>query len=108
MNYLQQYITLNNLTCQDIATGTGYGYHSVQKTVKGVRRHPAIRTAIAEYLGLDPAKTWGRGSVVYLRRQVAVAANRAAQEKAEKARREFMKKYSFIATVPAQREAVNV
>jgi len=108
MNYLQKLIELRGLTCQDIAAGTGYGYHSVQKAVKGVRRQPAIRTAIADYLGLDAAKTWGSGSVIFLRRQVAIEANRVAKEKAEATRREFLKKYSDSAILPAKRRAVNV
>lgn len=108
MNYLKQLIELRGLTAQDIATATGFGYHSVQKNIKGVRRNLAIRTAIAECLELDPAKTWGRGAALYLRRLVAVEANRVAKEKAEVTRTEFIKKYSDSATLPAKRKAVNV
>jgi|SRR6185369_6478736 len=108
MNYLQRYIKIRGLSCQAIADSTGIGFHSIQKNVKGVRRNQAIREAIAKYLGLDPVKTWGHGSVVYLRKMVAVAANRAAEEKGQKARREFLEKYSDDATLPAKRKAVNV
>ncbi|OGW36124.1 MAG: hypothetical protein A2X58_08575 [Nitrospirae bacterium GWC2_56_14] len=108
MNYLQQLIDLRGLTCQDIATGTGYGYHSIQKTVKGVRRHPLIREAIAKHLHIDALRTWGRGSVLYLRKLVAVEANRVAEEKAKTARETFLAKYADHATLPAKRKAVNV
>jgi hypothetical protein len=108
MNYLQQLIEIRGLTAQDIATATGFGYHSVQKNVKGVRRNPQIRAAIAACLGLDPIKAWGRGAMIYLRRLVAVEANRVALEKAEITRTEFIAKYSESATLPANRKAVNV
>jgi hypothetical protein len=108
MNYLQRYIDVRGINCQDIATATGFGYHSIQKNVKGIRRNHNIRTAIAEYLGLDPEKTWSRGAVVYLRKMVAVAVNQMADEKAQKARREFLEKYSDDATLTAKGKAVNV
>jgi len=109
MNYLQRYIEVLGISCQDIATATGYGYHSIQKTVKGHRRSVPIRAAITQHLGLDNEKTWGRGSVVYLRRMVAVAANRMADEKADAARSKFLAKYGEDAgNVTAKRRAVNV
>lgn len=108
MNYLQQLIELRGMTVQDLATALNLGYHCVQKTVKGHKHGVATRNAIAAYLGLDPVKTWGRGYTVYLRRQVAVEANRVAQEKAEAARVKFLGKYSVIATLSAKRNAVNV
>jgi len=108
MNYLQQLIDLRGLTCQDIANATGYGYHSVQKNVKGVRCNLPIREAIAKHLHVDASRIWGRGSVLYLRKLVAVEANRVAQERAEAARDNFLKKYSDSATLPAKRKAVNV
>lgn len=108
MNYLQRYIEVRGISCQDIATATGCGYHSIQKTVKGLRRGLPIRQAIAKHLGLDPVKTWGHGSIVYLRKMVALATNQAAEEKAQEARRKFLKKYSDDATLPAKRKAVNV
>lgn len=109
MNYLQRYIEVRGITCQDIATATGYGYHSIQKTVKGVRRPVKICAAITKYLCLDNEKTWGRGAAVYLRRMVAIAANRMADEKAEAARVEFLAKYGADSrNVTAKRNAVNV
>jgi hypothetical protein len=108
MNYLHRLIELRDLTCYDLASTTGFGYHSIQKNVKGVRRNPQIRTAIAEALGLDPVKTWGRGSVIYLRRLVAIEANRAADKHAAVTREKFLKKYSDGPTLPHQRKAVNV
>jgi hypothetical protein len=108
MNYLKQLIDLRDLTCQDIATATGFGYHSIQKNIKGARRNTSIRNAIAGFLDLDPARTWGKGSVIYLRRLVAIEANQVAQEKAEVTRTEFLKRYSDSATLPAKRKVVNV
>ncbi len=108
MNYLQQLIELRGMTVQDLATAIHLGYHCVQKTVKGHKRGVATRATIATHLGLDPVKTWGRGSVLYLRRLVAVEANRVAQVKADAARDNFLKKYSDGATLPAQRKTVNV
>lgn len=109
MNYLQRYIELRGLNCQIIANSTGYGYHSVQKAVKGVRRHPVIRTAIAQYLGLDPVRTWGRGSALYLRRMVAVETSRAADRAAEQARSKFLAKYNVSTdNLTLKRQAVNV
>ncbi len=108
MNYLQQLIQLRSMTMQDLATAINLGYHCVQKTVKGQKRGVATRAAIAKHLGIDASRTWGRGSVLYLRKLVAIEANRVAAEKAEKARADFLKKYSDSATLPAQRRAVNV
>src|SRR6185369_13056489 len=105
MNYLQQLIELRGMTVQDLATAINLGYHCVQKTVKGHKRGVQTRATIAEYLGLDPVKVWGRGSVLYLRRLVAIEANRVASEKAETARTEFLLKYSDSATLPAKRKA---
>lgn len=108
MNYLQQLIELRSLTFYDIADATGYGYHSIQKNVKGVRCNLHIREAIAKFLHIDASKVWGRGSALYLRRLVAVEANRVALGKAEIARTQFLEKYSDSATLPAKRKAVNV
>lgn len=108
MNHLQQLIDLRGLSAQDIATATGFGYHSVQKNVKGVRCNLRIRQAIADYLNIDCNKTFGRGSVLYLRKLVAEEANKKAAEKAEQTRKKFLKKYADSATLPAKRKAVNV
>lgn len=108
MNQLQRYIALRGISCQTIATGTGIGYHSVQKHVKGVRCNVRIREAIATFLGIEASLAWGRGSVLYLRKLIAAEANRVADEKAKTVREEFLKKYSEGATLPAKRKAVNV
>ena len=93
-NYLKQYLELRGLTCQDLAIAIGLGYHCVQKTVKGHKHGVRTRAAIADYLGLDPIKTWGRGSVIYLRRMVAVEANKVADQKAAKTKNDFLAKYN--------------
>lgn len=108
MNYLQQLLELRGMTIQDLATAISLGYHCVQKTVKGHKRGIKTRAAIANHLGIDPERTWGRGAVLYLRRLVAIEANKVAQQKAEKTRIEFLKKYADAATLPANRKAVNV
>ncbi|WP_277058756.1 hypothetical protein [Trichlorobacter lovleyi] len=109
MNYLQRYIELRKTSCQEISNAVGLGYHSVQKVVKGVRRPLIVRKAVAEYLGLDPVKTWGRGAAMYLRHMIAVEANRMADEKAEQARAEFLAKYGASSNnLTAKRQAVNV
>lgn len=108
MNYLQQLIELRGMTVQDLATAIGLGYHCVQKTVKGHKHGVQTRNAIAAHLGLDPVKAWGRGYAIYLRRVVAIEANKVAQQKAEIARTEFLKKYSDNATLPAKRKVCNV
>lgn len=106
-DYLKQYITeLRGISFIDLANALKLGHHCVQKTVKGQRRNPNIRRAIAEHVGLDPEKTWGRGSVVYLRRMVAVEAGRVAEEKAQQARRAFLQKYDGQ-SVNAKNRAVN-
>lgn len=104
MNYLQQLIKLRGLTFYDIATGTGLGYHSIQKTVTGDRKPLKIREAIANYLSIDSTKAFGRGSAMYLRHQVALEANKQA----EIHRQELLKKYCDGPTLPAKRLAVNV
>ena len=104
MNYLQQLIKLRKLTFHDIATGTGIGYHSIQKAVTGDRKPVRIREAIANYLRIDNDKAFGRGSAMYLRHLVALEANKQA----EIIKQEFLAKYSDTATLPAQRRAVNV
>ncbi|MFZ2948802.1 MAG: hypothetical protein WA003_04895 [Desulfuromonadaceae bacterium] len=108
MNYLQQLIELRDMTVQDLANAIHLGYHCVQKTVKGHKRGVQTRAAIAGHLGLDPVKVWGRGSALYLRRLVAIEANKVAQQKAEITRKKFIAKYSDSATLPAKRKAVNV
>ena len=104
MNNLQKLIELRGLTAQDIATGTGYGYHSVQKNVKGVRCNLNIREAIAKFLHIDASRTWGRGSMLYMRRLLAVEANLAANRHAEIAREKFLSTHSYTAT----QKSVNV
>ncbi len=104
MNYLQQLIKLRKLTFHDIAKGTGYGYHSIQKAITGDRKPVKIREAIACYLQVDSSKAFGRGSAMYLRHLVAMEANKQA----EILKQEFLKKYSDSATLPAKRTAVNV
>ena len=108
MNQLQRYIELRGISCQTIADATRFGYHSIQKNVKGVRCNIKIREAIAKFLDIDASRAWGRGSLLYLRKLVAAEANRVADEKAKTAREEFLKKYSDGATLPAKRKAVNV
>ena len=105
MNDLQRYMDLCGITCTDIAAGTRLGYHSVQKVVKGHRRAPKIRAAIAYYLGLDPDKLWGRGAAMYLRARIAVEAARQAEAK----RLEILSKYiPDGANIAPKRRAVNV
>lgn len=104
MNYLHRLIKLRGLTFYDIAAGTGYGYHSIQKAVTGDRKPLKIREAIARYLQIDSIKAFGRGSAMYLRHQVALEANKQA----ETHRKELLKKYCEEATLPAKRKAVNV
>lgn len=104
MNYLQQLIKLRKLDCRDIATASGLGYHSIQKTVNGERRSVKIREAIATYLQIDSSKAFGRGSAMYLRHQLALEANKQA----EIHRQELLKKYCDAPTLPAKRAAVNV
>lgn len=105
MNNLQRYLDLRGLTAQAIALAIGIGYHTVQKTIKGHRRCPRIRIAIATYLGLDAEKLWGRGSVLYIRKAVAEEASRQAETK----RREIINHYAPSApSVKPLRHAVNV
>ena len=105
MNDLQRYLDLRGISCQEIATATGIGYHTVQKTIKGLRRCARIRTIIALYLGLDQDKLWGRGAILYLRAQIAIEAGRQAEVR----RQEILKKYLVGSeNIDPKRRAVNV
>lgn len=81
-NYLQKLLDLRGITVLQIAQDTGAGYHSIQKTVKGVRAARTVKPIIAEYLGIDEDRAWGVGSQAYLRQLVEKEiARKAAQNR---------------------------
>ncbi len=54
MTRLQALIKLRGVPITDIAKEQRVGYHSLQKTIKGVRKHPAVLQVLARHLGLPP------------------------------------------------------
>jgi len=67
LNDLQKLLRLKKITLRQIAHVSGVGYHSLQKVVKGVRKTPSVRRAIASYLNVTPEALWGPKShtVIY-------------------------------------------
>ena len=107
-NYLQRYIDARGITCAEISTATGIGYHTVQKTVINLRCGTKTREMIARYLGLDPAKTWGQGNALYLRNRIVAEINKRTTVFAESRRQKLLKKYLDDGNVAEKGAVVNV
>lgn len=70
MNDLQKLFKLRGLSMQALAEAVGLGEHSVQKTVKGIRKPQHVRSAVAGYLGLEVDQAFGPGASLYLKRLI--------------------------------------
>lgn len=105
MNDLQKLIALRGLTAIEIAQATGANYHSVQKTIKGVRIIQCVQPVIAAYLGLDEKRTWGPGSRRYLRQLIAEEIDR--QSAADRARLRALYLRDNTGRVPKNRRSHN-
>lgn len=96
MNDLQRLLKLKNIHETALARTTGLNYHSVQKTVKGVRKTPAVQDAVAATLGFPKDKLFGPGSGKLLRRliqtEIKKKAARIANEVTAELSREYLKK----------------
>lgn len=103
MNDLQRLLKLRGITMQDLADATGFGMHSVQKTVKGVRAMPAIQTAVAGHLGLEVKQCFGPSSGKVLRGLIA----KEIKLSARKYTKQLKQKMLGSPTVPLEQPAVN-
>lgn len=94
MNDLQQLLTVRDISLRDLAAAIGYGYHSVQKAVKGTRPNLLIMEAIAVYLDLSYDQVWGDQAPLTLRRLI---------------RQELRNRQTSLAgSLPGRRASINV
>lgn len=105
MNDLQKLIALRGLTAFQIAQDTGANYHSVQKTIKGVRIIHCVQPVVAEYLGLDPDRAWGPGARSYLRKLIAEEIDRQSAGERKRLRDLYLR--DSAARVPKNRRSSN-
>lgn len=103
MNDLQRLLKLRGMTMQRLADETGFGMHSVQKTVKGARPTPAIREAVAVFLELKVEQCFGPSSGKVLRRLIA----KEIKLSARKYTKQLEQKMLGSSTVPSEAPAVN-
>lgn len=81
MNDLQKLITLRRVHIKTMARSIGHGYHSVQKTIKGVRATRPVQEAVAAHLGLTWQQAFGPGRSAHLRRLILAEITKAGREK---------------------------
>lgn len=103
MNDLQRLLKLRGITMQRLADETGFGMHTVQKTVKGVRGVAGVQQAVADYLGVKVDQCFGPTSSVTLRRLIAQEIKRKAQVY----ERILTKEALGTSTLPSDQRAVN-
>ncbi len=86
MNDLQQLFKLRGISMQRLADALGLTMHPVQKTVKGTRKTPHIRAAIAGYLRITVDECFGAASRRVLRKLIReeIVKKREAYEQALK------------------------
>lgn len=70
MTHLQRYLKLKKITARDVSRGTGLGYHTVFKTIRGDRTAKHVRQAIADHLYLPYSHVWGAASAKHLVKQI--------------------------------------
>lgn len=81
MNDLKKLISLRKINIPAMAREIGHGYHSVQKTIKGVRRPRHIQEAIAGHIGLTWEHAFGPGRSACLKRLILAEISKAGQAK---------------------------
>lgn len=81
MNDLQKLIILRRVSIPAMARSLGHGYHSVQKTIKGVRSPRHVQDAVADYLGLTWSQAFGPGRSAHLRRLILAEISKAGRAK---------------------------
>jgi hypothetical protein len=105
MNDLQKYLALRGITASEIAQATGCNYHSVQKTIKGVRLVKTVQPHVAGFLGMRPEQLWGQGATQRLRRLIREEIDRRAE--GERARLTASYLRDNAAMIPNKRMAGN-
>ena len=103
MNDLQRLFRARSIAMIALADHLGMNYHSVQKTVKGIRKHQHVRAAIATYLGLTVEQCFGPRSGRHLRPLIECEINRKRTEYEDKLKAKFL----ISPTISAGRKAVN-
>ena len=71
MNDLQKLLKLRKITVVQIAKASGEDYHSLQKTIKGIRQTPHIQETVAKHLGLRVWRTFGQQAILTIRGLIA-------------------------------------
>lgn len=109
MNNLQTYLKIKGITAADITEGTGCGYHSVQKTLKGLRKGRIVREAIAKYLNLPYTHIWGSASGRHIKQLIQQAIKDTAKQRAVAEQQRLERKYLHCtgAILKGRQRAVN-
>jgi lambda repressor-like predicted transcriptional regulator len=89
MKDLYKLLKLRGTTIRQIARETGAGYHSLQKTAKGVRRQPRMQKTIAAYFGVSSKFLFGPRRDATIR----FLLEREIDKQGEKLRRDLRKRY---------------
>jgi len=86
MNDLQKLLRLKNVSVLQLSEEIGIGYHTVQKTVKGLphRKNRIVQTAVAEWLGLTVDQVFGPHAQRTLARHLELAIKDRAQRVSER------------------------
>lgn len=101
MNNLQKLIRLRGLTVKGVAEQIGYGYHNVQKIIKGstrprpdgtatIRSNREIEVSVAALFGLTHDECWGSQSDQVLTRLIRQEIAAKASEAASKLRKQYL------------------
>lgn len=103
MNNLQRLFRARGISLVKLAPELDINYHSLQKTVKGVRSFRRAQAAVAGYLGLTVEQCFGPRSARYLQPLIECEINRKRTEYEEKLKGKFLNS----PTVSRHRKAVN-
>ena len=79
MNDLQNLLRLRRVKAPAIARSIGYGYHAVQKTIKGTRKSRRIQEAIAKHQGLTWEQAFGVNRTPTLKRLIRLEIAKRSQ-----------------------------
>ena len=93
MNNLQTYLKIKGISATDVAAGTGLGYHSVQKNIKGLRNNRVVREAIARHLDLPYTHIFGSASGRHIRKLIQHAIKETASQRARAEQQRLERKY---------------
>lgn len=90
MNSLQRLIKLGGSSIRRIAKEEGVGYHSLQKTIKGVRRTETMQDVIASRYRVNRKALFGAKAEETIRYLMEREINRQAESRRDELKRRYL------------------